>query len=57
MEISAAGSCSAGDQSSVPDWGSRIPHATEQVGVETSEPRHHNLHLHKKLATATKNAP
>lgn len=55
--------CSAGDRSSVPDWGGRIPHATEQVGVETSEPRHHNLRLHKKLATAifvataTKNAP
>lgn len=45
--------CSAGDWSSVPDWGSRIPHAAEQVGVETSEPRHHNLRLH----TATKNAP
>ena len=45
--------CSAGDRSSVPDWGSRIPHASEQVGVETSEPRHHNLRLH----TATKNAP
>ena len=30
--------CHAGERSSVPDWGSRIPNATEQVGAETSEP-------------------
>ena len=39
--------CNAGYMDSIPGWGTRIPHATEQQSpqVTTTEPTHHNWRL------------
>ena len=39
--------CNAGDSGSIPDWGTKIPHAVEQLSFynATTEPRHRNQRL------------